>query len=214
MIKQEPKLASSFLPPLPAWGSKASVRDIMCTKIPAIPEKCNLSAIYSLLQVYSDSIFPVVTRDYFLLGIISRAKLENLLSDFMARVHPEITSFALKRKKIDDFRNRHGIDVQSKTEDINAEFNPNFKELASVVVSIPYESVAVRLLADTSLINAHMMFISLRLQEAFVTEFGKLIGVVTRLDLCEILNLTDPVDAANAANSLINNSRRREEVNN
>ena len=82
-------------------------------------------------------------------------------------------------------------------------------ELANEIVSIPITPLPVRLLADTSVVHMHMMFISLRLHEAYVTEFGKLIGVVSRAELCQLLNISDPVDAANTLNSALSDMRQR-----
>lgn len=86
-VAQQPHLAAAFLPQLPRWAARGKVRDIMQTKIAALPELASLSAINALLLSYpTDQSFPVVSSDRFLLGSIRREKLEVLLLFFICHV--------------------------------------------------------------------------------------------------------------------------------
>ena len=211
LILQEPRLAETFLPPLPAWSSKALVRDLMATKIIAVTESTNLAAINTLLQVYSDVYFPVVSKEMYLLGVVNRSQLETMLNQAVVASHPEFVYMTQRKKRLDDLRNNLGIftNLNQGTEEMFVDYSQFSAELANEIVSIPITPLPVRLLADTSVVHMHMMFISLRLHEAYVTEFGKLIGVVSRAELCQLLNISDPVDAANTLNSALSDMRQR-----
>ena len=88
-------------------------------------------------------------------------------------------------------RNLHRIDYSSYTD-----------ELRHVELRIPFESVPVRLLADTSLVDVHKLFISLQLQTAYVTQYGQLVGQVTRRALCETLSVSPHTPSANEVHLL------------
>lgn len=58
-------------------------------------------------------------------------------------------------------------------------------------ISIQYDSAPVRMLPETSIVHAHILFILFRLQYGFVCNKGQLCGVVRRVDFVKAIRDPD-----------------------
>ncbi len=234
----------------------------MQPNIVALPERCSLASIDVLLSTYPDAVFPVVSKELFLIGLVRRSKLEVLLKHEVAIRHPDYFHVADRTNRLAAMRasfiisssfsvsaasaasqpageqmtsgaaadpsspsELHVISLDDdplaygrapstptnapikkstashttpRTRNLQRfDYSAYTDELRQIEVRIPHQSVPVRLLADTSLVHVHMLFISLQLQSAFVTKYGQLIGQVTRRALCETLSVSPHTPSAN-----------------
>jgi hypothetical protein len=196
------------------------VRDIIQTRIMALPERAHLGAINALLLSHpNETNFPVVSvaADRQLLGVVSRDSLQALLKRELIKRFPEHEHTANRQRRLSRLVNSTSVSIAAPAPSTNldeieisapaaASASSNAladlgdeavdlqsaygDELCEIFVGIPFEALPVRLLLDTSLVHVHMLFISLQLQQAYVTEFGQLVGRVTRTSLCQTFSIS------------------------
>ena len=194
-----------YLPTMKDYSLGGCISNIMepCSFRCVVPLYCSVSGMIRVLTKMPDVIFPVtLSRDnLFLVGTISRAQLEKYVIEALHSGIKDIDTCSISSSEIlQEKRNLFSKLSKTILDPMHRHVivRPDF-DLENVLIPlerfgrsilVEYEPSSVRLLPETSLVHAHILFILFRLQNAFVTHKGQLCAIVRRVNF--VKSIQDP----------------------
>jgi len=156
-----------YLPDVQQISYDIVVKDIMNPSVKYITKDFKYDHIIKLLAEADFTTYPVVDSEesMLIIGLVQRPVLDAAMRDYFEKLRKHQCGLA-----------RHETVIQ---------------ETLDSCTDLVFESAPIQLLPSTSLVQAHMLFITLRLTHAYVTSNGKLIGILTRGDLKETISKKD-----------------------
>jgi predicted transcriptional regulator len=145
-----------------------TAKEMMDPKVVVISEEFNQEEIQAALEASEYKNFPVVLNKetMILIGTVERRNLEDYVYK-MSNPQEEVRTLYSQQEALPDM---------------------NETSAGLTITSIP-----IQVSEDTPLSQIHMLFINLRLFQAFVTKNGKLLGIIKRKKLREVLDETNNV---------------------
>ncbi|XP_044138421.1 chloride channel protein ClC-Ka [Bufo gargarizans] len=143
---------------------KVNAKEFMKTDIEVLPRDASFDHVLQIITSSDDKEFPVVDN-----------------------ADARVLVGSVKRSQLISFLETHESNRQSTS--------PEQKALSDGTLSdeCSFDPVTFQLSSSTSLHEAHHLFELLNLQQAFVTEFGKIVGSVTRNEMRKAIeNLANP----------------------
>jgi len=200
-----------YLPDIRTRGHSIRAVDIMETSVISehwyLTRKTTYRSLLSVLKStqHLTHLAVVDSEDkLLLLGIVSRPTLDELLSEFRQRVletmgteegnepHPQNqrtwhAPHAIKNV-LTHSKNQPARRLGSFPSEEEDDLSQTYQSLLDQVLTIPYEYSPVQFQPSTPLTSIHLLFITLRLRNAYVTINGRLTGVITRADIKTLID--------------------------
>jgi len=178
-----------YLPDLNQENYTVLAKDIMNRNVIFITKDFTRQDIIKVLSESDYKTYPIVDSvdSMILIGCVSREDLEYAQQAWMEQSRDQQKKLISKEKQGTDIEeekdnNHRGTNFES---EIDSDVQPF--ELESEGVQIPMQPAPIQLAEQTPLTKIHLLFITLRLSNCFVTNNGRLVGNVSRQDLNRVI---------------------------
>ena len=181
-----------YLPELPLdLAGTTIVKHFMRTNVPTISTRSSYKDLKYLISSTNLPSYPVIdnSNSRFLIGSVKRSLLENIYARHLAEFKDIYTPSVTHASSSEEIAMTPLNETDENT-DLKHEMEINLEEKDSMIIKIDeslVDAAPFQLVEKTSLIKVHTLFALLSLNHSYVTEGGRLVGIVTLKEIREAI---------------------------